>query len=202
VKNPLFKGVDVPLLPSPGYGLDVQAIGKAQVLARFHEAMACLYGALPEPKNPAIVLNEYGKGRSLYLAGTFGETANSYAHAEYRTIAGNAARLFSRAPVSIGDPPGTVEVVARQQSGRLLVHLVNYTGDPIRPFTRIAPLRNLELRVPDGQRFRRVHTLAGQRDLKSKLKGDILTVKLPELREYEIVVFEEGGEAKQDEQRR
>ncbi|MBU4199263.1 MAG: beta-galactosidase trimerization domain-containing protein [Verrucomicrobia bacterium] len=191
-KHGVFDRIVVPCLPAPAFGLDVKPHGKAQVLARFLKPLAGRYDSmfLPPEDTPAIVLNRYGKGTSLFLAGTFGEMAASYNPPELTHILANAAQMWSHQPVRLEGAFGNVELAVRRQPGRLIVHLVNYAGIVPRPFTGVVPQSNLVLRIQDGQKYRRARTILRQETCALRRSGGALTIRLPELNEYEVVVLE------------
>jgi hypothetical protein len=188
--HPLFDEVVVPRWPAPGVGVDVVALDGATVLARFHGAQPGRYTDPTPPEKPAIVWHRYGKGTSLYLAGTFAEMCHTFAPPEYRRLLRNAARLFSRAPVVLEGTLGNVELVARTQPGRLLVHLINYAGLPPRPFDAVAPQSGLRLRFPGGSGIRKVRAVFAGVDLALEQDGSDLVAKLPVLDVYELFTAE------------
>lgn len=191
-KHALFGQIIAPCIPAPAFGLEVKPRGKALVLARFLKPLAGRYDSmfLPPQDMPAIVLNRYGKGLSLFLAGTFGEMAASYNPPELTSMLAGAANLWAHQPVRLEGAFGNVEVAVRRQAQRLIVHLVNYAGLGPRPFTAVVAQKNLVLRVRDGQRYRRARTLLRKGTCALRRSGGVLTVRLPELNEYEVVVLE------------
>lgn len=192
VKHGVFYRIAVPCLPAPAFGLDVKPQGKAQVLARFLKPLAGRYDSmfLPSEDMPAMLLNRYGKGTSLFLAGTFGEMAASYNPPELTRILSNAAHMWAKQPVRLEGAFGNVELAVRRQPGRLIVHLVNYAGIVPRPFTGVVPQSNLVLRVRDGKRYRTARTLLRGASCAIRRNAGTLTIRLPKLNEYEVVVVE------------
>jgi hypothetical protein len=189
-KHPVFKGIDIPVLPAPEYGFEVKVHGKAEVLARFHGVMAGRYDEPTAPENPAVVLNLYKKGTGIYLAGTFGEMMDSYAPPEYRRMVASIVKLFTRNTVSV-DPAGNVEVVVRRQKDRMLVHLVNYTGLVPRPFEKVVPLQNLRVHIKGGKRYSRIFALVDRAGCSVKRrKNGRLEITIKNLNAYEVVVLE------------
>jgi len=186
----IFTGVDAPLLPAPEFGLRVQVPAPSLTLAYFHAPMAGRYEKLTTLENPAIVLNQYGKGRAIYLAGTFAEMINSYAPPEYRKILANIARIFARSPVVLKNG-GDIELVVRKQKKRLLIHLINYAGLLPRPFETVLVQPNLELTVAGAEKYLRVFALVDKSGCSVTRKKAALEIKVRKLQEYEVIVLEE-----------
>jgi hypothetical protein len=88
--------------------------------------------------------------------------------------------------VQLDNAPGSLELVVRSQDNcrRLLIHLVNFTGEMTRPIRRVIPVENLRIRLPRA--YAKAHTLvqAGQ----VPIRGAELTI--PKVNEYEVVVVE------------
>lgn len=189
-KHELFGSIEAPLLPAPEFGLEVAPLKSARVLARFHSPMKGRYVELTKQENPAVIINKFGRGKSLYLAGTFGETMSSYAPVEYRLIISNAVRTLSRRPVRIEGGNGNVEVVLRKQPGRLIVHLINYAGIVPRPFNSVCPARDVKLFVAITGKCKSVIALYAGRNCAFKQVKNRLEIPVPEFSEYEVVVVE------------
>lgn len=189
-KHALFKGIDIPLLPAPNIGLDIEPVGKAEVLARFHRPMPGRYVDLTPQDKPAIVHNRFGKGKSLYLAGTFAEMCSTYAPIEYRRLIVNAVRSFSKPVVLIEGGIGNVEVVARKQGTRLIVHLVNYAGLIPRPFERVAPQTGIRLHIPAENNINSARALMSGRSCAMDKRKDSYVIRVPKMRTYEVIVLE------------
>jgi hypothetical protein len=64
------------------------------------------------------------------------------------------------------------------------VHLVNFTGDMTRPIRSIVPLTNLRIRIKTPAA--RAYTLVRRQQLPIR-NGEVI---VPQLDEYEVVVFE------------
>ena len=171
-------------------GLDVAASATAQVVGRFHAPPPGRYTDPTPPDKPAIVLNQYGAGRCLYLAGTFGEMANTYAPPEHRRLMVNAVNAFSRPLVELTGGLGNVEMTVRRQDRRLIVHLVNYAGLPPRPFERVAPQQDLVLRVTTDAAPKAAQLLAAGTGCEVERDGNAAVIRIPQLDEYEVIVLE------------
>ena len=113
----------------------------------------------------------------------------SYAPPEYVRLLTNAIGAFAPSGLRLSGGMGNVEVVARQQGERLVVHLVNYAAAIPRPIERVFPQRGLTLRVPSGSRYHSAEALVAAIPCNWRLDGADLLVELPEVGEYEVVVI-------------
>ncbi|MBI4028299.1 MAG: hypothetical protein HY360_25165 [Verrucomicrobia bacterium] len=180
------------LLDTPG--------GRAgQEMIRFLRPLPGRYVELAEPDQPAIVLNRFGQGASLYFAGTFGEMYSSFSPPEYRRLFHNAVNHFTTRPFNLTGIIGNVELVVRRQKGgngrkeRLIVHLINYSGVPVRPFEKVYPQRHLKLQIRGEGRFTRARALRAKRDCPLRAQNGICQIELLELQGYEIIVLDRGN---------
>ncbi len=187
-KDPVFKGIDIPLLPAPDYALKVIPDKNAEVVAHFHEPMAGRYEPLTPQGIPAIVINKFNKGRAIYFSGTFGEMMNSYSPPEYRKMVANIAEIFAGNPVSLKGGIN-IEVVLRKQEKRMILHLINYAGLVPRPFESMVPRHNLEIKTAKGN-YERAFALAGKKGCSFSLKDGELNIKVDTLKDYEVIVLE------------
>ncbi len=183
-ENHLFDGVDIPLIPAAETGIDVESSG-GEIMARFLGALAGRYDVMQEPDKPAIIMNQYGKGKSLYLAGTFVEHFYNYNYEEHKKIISNAIESLSEMPVKLLNVNGNVEIVARRQKNHILVHLINYTGPFPRPLESIIPQKDIELKFTRWELKNAVTMFANE-----KLFCQDGTVKIPLLNEYEVIIIE------------
>ena len=186
----LTESWQIPLIPAPAVGLDVRPVDGSTVLARFHEPQGGPYVPLSEPRLAAIVLNRFGKGSSVYLAGSFGELMSSHSPPEYRRLVESAAGNLADSPVRLEGGLGNVEMSVRRQEGRRIVHLVNYAALPPRPFENVAPQRDVRLVMNSRDGFSSARALRGGCDCAVSTQGDQTTALLPEIRTYEVVVIE------------
>lgn len=182
-KAPELAGITREFIPSPTWYLKVEPVG-ASTLLRYTKALAGPYDGVPELSNdPALIMHAFGKGSAIFFTGELGATIQNFHLPELLRLMANVAQPFS--PVQVLNAPGSVEVVVRAQGdNRTLVHLVNFTGDMTRPIRSVVPLSNVKIRLerPSAKAYTlvRQQTLAVQNN----------EVTLPQLDEYEVVVFE------------
>lgn len=189
-RHPLMAGIDVPLLPAPALAVDVRTRSGAATVAQFLKPLTGRYVALTDRGCPAIVMNRFGRGRALYFAGAFGESYGQYGAPEYGALMANALRMLGHSPVELVADPSPIEVVARRQEGRLIVHLVNGCGVNGRPIEKVAPQRDLVLRVHGASPRAGARARVLGRRLDTLRSGGALEVCLPVLDDYEVIVVE------------
>jgi hypothetical protein len=120
------------------------------------------------------------------MSGDVGAMLNSFHTAEFHQLIENVVAKLAPPEVQLGDAPGSLELVVRSQDNgrRLLIHLVNFTGEMTRPIRRVIPVENLHIRLP--RRYARARTLVAGAEV--AVRGAELTV--PKVNEYEVVVVE------------
>ncbi|MCC6861920.1 MAG: beta-galactosidase trimerization domain-containing protein [Bryobacterales bacterium] len=189
---PLLKGLERELIPSPSYYLRVRTAG-ARPLLRFTEPLAGPYDGIPPlSPDPALTLHTFGKGYALYCAGDLGAAIQSFRFPEFLALVENAARVMAPPSLWVENAPSSVELVHRSQPGerREIVHLVNFTGEMVRPIRKTLPLSNLCL-VLRGGPVRKAFTLVRPRNLEAQPgPGGVIRLNLPTVDEYEVVVIE------------
>ena len=86
------------------------------------------------------------------------------------------------------EAPGSVQVELWRQPGRLLVHLVNATGDGVRPVAQAVPVHDIQVRVKSPQP--REVRLASGRDVAGAFSATETVVTVPQLDLYDVVAIE------------
>jgi Beta-galactosidase trimerisation domain len=192
-KSPLLAGLDRELIPAPVYHLRVRPHG-ADVLLQFTKPLAGVYDGIPVlSDDPALVVNRHGKGKAIYCAGDLGNGINGFHLAEFLTLLGNAVGELAPSQVVLENAPSSIEVVIRSQNDgkRLVLHLINFTGEMTRPIRRVTSLENLAVSLPGLSRPARIFTLVQPGAVEPEWTGgNTLRFVLPRLEEYEVVVIE------------
>lgn len=160
------------------------------------QVLARMYGAdLDSNGVPAVVVNNYGKGKVVYLPGRLDSfqcevlssaLAKLFANA-VQWVANNNLPVEIEAPATIG-----VTVFDQHQPRRRILHLVNQNADTVRSYTSIEPIQNIsvKLQLPNGRTPSRLHRLWDKADVPFELEGNAIKFKLPEIGEYEVIAAE------------
>jgi hypothetical protein len=151
-------------------------------------------GVIEPDLGPAIVVNRFGKGRSIYLAPEVGRGFMQWPHPENRTL---IARFMEMGKSAITvKAPKIVEVTAFwKEPGTLAVHLVNLPSNTNRPPVppagiaathEIIPIRDIEVTIGGIAGGKVTLPVSGQKPKVRRSSGE-LTVRLPQLGYHEVV---------------
>lgn len=180
-------------IPRPSYTL--KAIPKKNAFA------PCIYlapiGAYYSPPRgdsiySAMVFNRYGLGTSIFFSNLIGEF---YARYKMPSISGLVSDVMrttgKKIPVVAVEAPGTVQFELRSQHNprRLLIHLVNNTGEMERPFSNLIPVRNIKIKV-NGRMPQRAFKLSDGKRLDPKEIANGILYEIEQLDVYEVIVIE------------
>jgi hypothetical protein len=189
----LLTGIGREFLSSPVYHLRVKA-REAHEVTRYTKPLAGVYDGIPElSEDPALMSHPFGKGHAIYFTGDLGNAIETFHLYEHLQLIGNTVREFAPSQVTVQNAPSSVEVVVRSQSQRkrLLLHLINYTGEMTRPIQKVLPLTNVQVTLNGMARPSRIYSLFKPANLPMEtLPGGKTRFVLPQLDEYEVVVIE------------
>jgi hypothetical protein len=151
---------------------------------------------------PAIVLQDYGKGRSVYMAAGLDSAYYLYSYPYQRLMLAQAMRWAANVapPISVDAPMCVHSSFFRQKKDgeRLVVHLyndINTTGGHAYPRDD-APLREETLPIHDirvrfgNYKISRVHLEPEGVDLPMHRQGEATEVNVPKLEIHSMVVAE------------
>mgnify|MGYP002681926090 CR=1 FL=1 len=181
------------LIARPPYSLKVTAAPGAETPAVYLEPTGRLYAAPKgESCHPALIAGESAAGRTVFFPSLTAEFYARYKMQEHELLMSSAVRWACRQqfPVTIEAPP-TVQMEVRAQSDppRLLIHLVNNTGDMQRPMYHSIPVHGLRMRVEKAG-IRSVRSLRGAAGLRADISKNGADILLPRLDLYDILVVE------------
>jgi hypothetical protein len=191
---------EVGLLPLSGMYCPVMTQGPASVvLARtapfqvFPEGWS--YPKEKDPDDPILIVNQNpGAGRTAYFATHIGRSFWQSRFPDLATLICDSVKWAANAgpPVRIQGPP-TLHTSLRRSAGRFMVHCINLTGGE-RLFSELVPLHDIRisLRCDDGTHVRRAWRASDGARLKIEKQGAYVTVRLNQLTDYDVVVFEMG----------
>lgn len=140
-----------------------------------------------------VLACRYGQGRVVYLPGRL-DSMQCYAPSPgVERLFVNAVRWVSQGAVPVEiEASGIVGVTLFRQPRRLIVHLVNHQRDSLFRSDAFEPARSLSLRVtvPSGCRVLRVRRLWENRGMPFRARGDVISIDVGRLDEYEAVALE------------
>jgi hypothetical protein len=181
-----FADPGVEFVPAPLTAVEVDPRADTKVLAELCRPLAGRYAGKPEKgASPFILERRLGEGRVYYIAGTFFELYHTYSISHYKKLIADLIKKSVGLKYEILHATEAVEFTVRRDndSGAVLVHLVNYTGGMSRPINSVAPLNGARLKVP--AEIKTARSLVENRELRVE-NG---MVELPPVKEYEVVVL-------------
>ena len=186
----LLDGITKQHLPAPHYGVSIEP-AKAKTVLFYYERMTGRYDNSPKiSDNPFFLINNYGKGKALYLAGTYGEMLHKFNFKEYYRLVSNMGRLLSRRLITLDNAPSSIEVVLREKEDTLFVHLINFTSEMKRPMEAIIPVTDIRLNVRCRLNPHKIKALWLGKELGFKRNSDGVAFSVPVLNDYEVIVVE------------
>ena len=185
----LFKDSFDDNIPMPDLSVKTVALSGADVKAYAREALGGRYVDLVREKYPSIISNKYGKGESLYISGAVGEFFDTHANSDWRKIIANAVEEMSPSQIAT-NAPGSVEISLRKKGNKYIMHLINLTGEMVRPIERIIPISDVEFSVKNISDVLSVKTLRGNQNLEFTYSDGNINFTLPRLDNHEIIVIE------------
>ena len=181
-----FRGISDINIYAPAYGIKIKPKSAAPV--SFCKPLPGSYAASPLISEfPFIVENKYGKGKSFYLAGTFGGSLYKFRFPEYYRILSNLVNASCDPLVRMENSPSSVEVNLRKKGDSLFLYLINFTSEMRRPIQRIIPVSGLGIELRVKENIKNVKALWSARDLEFTKKDDVISFTLPEIQEYEVI---------------
>ena len=142
---------------------------------------------------PAVVVNQYGSGRVVYVGGRLDAIQCDSPTAAIERLFAGAVRWAAggHAPVDV-KAPAPIAVTLFDQPDRRVLHLVSLNGDTQYKHDRIEPIENVgvELEVPSGRRVKQLRRLWDKADVPFQANGNRIAFKLDRIGEYEVVAVE------------
>jgi hypothetical protein len=171
---------------APTYGLKVKA--KTKVPVYFCKPLPGSYSGSPEVSQiPFMIENSYGKGRSVYLGGTFGGSLYKFHFPEYYQILFNLANELASPIVRLGNSPSSVEVNVRKKENSVFIYLINFTSEMKRPIQRIIPCLDITIDILLNEKVKSLKALSLDKELEFTNMVNSVSVTLPLLEDYEVI---------------
>ncbi|MDI6827175.1 MAG: beta-galactosidase trimerization domain-containing protein [Armatimonadota bacterium] len=182
------------LIARPPFSLRTTKADLAESPIMFMNTTGKLYSGLTgESSYPAVIINQVGKGRAVYFPSLVGEFYARYRMWEYQALVSDAVRWAFGSPMPINAEccPASVEIEFRRQLNppRLLIHLVNNSGDMQRPMSEIIPVYNIRVKL-EAENASRIYALWSQQDLDFKRIDGYIEFTIPKVDLYEVIVVE------------
>jgi Hypothetical glycosyl hydrolase 6/Beta-galactosidase trimerisation domain len=176
-----------------GRVLPVEAMRGAKVLAD------CWALGTNESRGPAVVVNAYGEGRTVYINGSLEAHYTTSRVPSHRRILASAVRYLAGdgpVPFTISAARGVYGLLRRAPNADLTLWLLANVGykdaDIGRMRQEYVPVSNVEVRVlvPKGQSVKSVHLVRAQRDVSFTLESGYAVATIPVVHVAEVVHLE------------
>ncbi len=157
--------------------------------------MEMVYPRVERTDIAEVYLAEVGRGRIVYFPWDIDRVFWEVLAADHGVLLRNAVRWATaeKPPVEVAGP-GVLDVTAWRQAGSMTVHLVNLTNPMMMkgPFRELIPVgeQRVVVRLPVGEKARKVQLLVAGREVPIEQDGARLTVVVPSIRDHEVVAID------------
>ncbi|HBN84950.1 MAG TPA: hypothetical protein DDZ89_14030, partial [Clostridiales bacterium] len=178
-------------LPAPQYTKKTTHKNAGRILD-LAEFMKGSYDGQPARSQSGFCyINTYGKGKSVYFAGTTGQLLIEMHFPEYVDLTGKMIKNNADAKVRVSNVPASVSINVRQnEQGDILLYLLNYTGPMIRPITDIVELSNIQIEV--DFKVDNAKTLYIKDNCILEQKEGKCHITVNKLKEFEVIVLQKN----------
>lgn len=184
-----LKEINKKYINAPSYGLKLKS--KAKIPLFFCKPLPGSYSGSPEISTlPFIIENTFGKGKSIYIAGTFGGSLYKYHFPEYYQVLSNLACEFSEPFVRLENAPSSIEVNVRKKENSVFIYLINFTSEMKRPIQRIISCLNIKIDILLTEKVKSLRALCLEKKLEFTNKGNSISFVLPVIEDYEVLEIE------------
>ena len=139
---------------------------------------------------PLLLRHAYGKGEVFFLPFSLTDLIREYKlYDHYRLVGNMVDALLGRRDIEV-DGPSSIHVTAFRKEKKLLIHLVNETGErPLRDTVPVLDIR-LSLAIPQGAAVKDVRAALEGQKLVCEEKDRRLEITLPRLDVWQMIVVE------------
>ena len=189
VESDILKNTVQSFMPAPQLSMKIKPAGGTRRYMFYKERQQCVYSdIMPDTEYPFMIINNFGKGQSVYFTGNIGYMYKKYQIIEYKEIAFNINRYLNDVQIEILNGPSSIDLVYRGWEEKKILHVINYTGEMTRPIEKIIPLMNTHVRIHDTE-INKVYDTKREKILDIKRFDKYIEVTLPEIKEYEVYIL-------------
>ncbi|MCD6563710.1 MAG: beta-galactosidase trimerization domain-containing protein [Thermoproteales archaeon] len=178
-------------IPAPYYVIKATPTTGSK-LGIIYENTKGWYQDLKKTDFPSVVVNDYGLGKSIYIAGSFFQTFNFYRPASYLKILDSLIGNFYRKPIYLENSPTSISLSLRENKDSYILHLVNFTSDLKRPIEYVSPIKNLRIIVNTDKleiNVKNIKPLIDNKKIRISKKNNLVKITLPRLNIYEAIAL-------------
>ncbi|MBE1613108.1 alpha-amylase family protein [Actinopolymorpha pittospori] len=145
-----------------------------------------------ETEHPGLLLHRFGHGSTAYLPWPVGSLYHDLSLPDHRKVIIDAVhQVLPRRPQLTTDAPPQVEIAvgSQEESGRTLVHLINYSGHHGRAFHEPLEIRDITISL-HGVTATKARSARLDTDLEVTSGTGSTQVVLPSLGRFDLLVLE------------
>lgn len=200
-RHPILAGFDeTDILPFGGTLEPLTVASGATVLCTFIPAFPAFppeeaYMRTPHTDIPGLVVNRFGKGQAIYFAADIDRRYAIDNLPDHGDLLANAARFVAgdSLPFHIAGP-GLLDCEVYEQSGRLILHIVNLTSAgtwraPVEELISVGPLK-LKVRLPNGLAPKAARVLVREENKLIAITDGWANIELASVLDHEVLIIE------------
>jgi hypothetical protein len=200
-RHPILAGFDETDIVPFGGTLDPLTVAKgAQVLCTFIPAFPAFppeeaYMRTPRTDIPGLVVNNFGKGRAIYFAADIDRRFAIDNLPDHGDLLSNAVHFAAgdSLPLQVTGP-GLLDCELFEQSGRLILHIVNLTSAgtwraPVEELIAVGPVK-VRVRQRNGMTAKSVKALVAEATKPVVVKDGWLELEIASVLDHELCVVE------------
>lgn len=175
-------------LPAPQYVKKTVKTGSDRIMDLAELLKGSYDGQPGRSQNGFCYINRYGKGKSIYFAGTVGQLLIEMHFPEYISLTGKMIKNSSNDKIHLKNAPASVSINVREnEKGDILLYLINYTGPMTRPIKEVVGLYNIEIET--DFKVESAETLYIKDNCVLEQKEGRCQIKINKLNEFEVIVL-------------
>jgi len=179
------------LIERPPYALQLREIENTATPFLFMNPLERVYMPLQGVSDyPAVIINNFGRGRVVYFTFPIGTFYGSERIPTHEQLIKYVIGYLGTPRIEVCAPPSVeVEAYRQESTGRIIIQLINNTGDMQRPLTCINPVSNIEISM-ENDSIKSGYLISDKAPLCISRQGEKLTFNIEVLRDFEVVVLE------------
>ena len=180
---------DADLMAAPDNVIDIKPSKQARIPVELFGPMSSRYEKLSEKRMPGVIYNKYFLGECIYIPSTIGKLFYNTGYPEIQKLFVSISDKLCDRYIST-DAPRSLQMMLRKQEKRYILHLINTTGEMIKPTEKIIELNNIKIRINDRVVKKSIKCITSDIIADVFTKDDVTEVTLTKAGIYEVIVFE------------
>lgn len=192
VKEDIFGFYKGNLIERSPYALKIKVLKEVNTPFLFMNPLEKVYTPLRGESNyPAVVINNYGRGKVIYFAFPIGTFYGSDRIGTQEQLISASVNYLSEPIIKVLAPPTVeAELYRQKNTNRFILFLVNNTGDMQRPISYINPVSNIEVSIKNNS-IKSVYSVSNRSNIHFEYKNGSIKFVIPLLKDFDIIRLEE-----------